>query len=150
MILSLLYYIISIILSLSSSLPLNLDKSKVARRFTFMFSDNGTLKDSLLEKKEIALTLFLLISEKVISKCSPDPFLPNFLIFSIFTFSKRKIGLGLASPKGASFSISRQFFIFTILKSDFISKIISFSVLSRFTLLKERERASSKKWIFSL
>src|SRR3990167_3700309 len=119
MILSLLYYIISIILSLSSSLPLNLDKSKVARRFTFMFSDNGTLKDSLLEKKEIALTLFLLISEKVISKCSPDPFLPNFFIFSIF-------------------------------KSDFISKIISFSVLSRFTLLKERERASSKKWIFSL
>src|SRR5690606_26547703 len=102
------FYIISIILNLSSSRPRKRDRSKTARRSTLKPSTNVSLKESTPLKNDIALTRPEEASEKVISICSP-PFLPNFLIFSTLTFSKRKTGLGLPSPKGESFSISRQF-----------------------------------------
>src|SRR3989338_4214181 len=57
------HHIISTILNLSSSLPLNLDKSKVASKLTASPSDRVFLKESMLEKKETALAL-LLESEK--------------------------------------------------------------------------------------
>ena len=50
-------YSISIILKRSSSLPRNLERSKVAKRFTFKPSEIGLLKESCPEKKEIATAL---------------------------------------------------------------------------------------------
>src|SRR3989344_2334815 len=118
-------HIMSSILNLNSSLPLNLDKSKVASKSTMSPSDKTFLKESSPEKKDTAFAFALFLSEKTISKCSPEPFLPNFFIFSILTPPNIKMGLALPRPKGASFSTSRQFFMFTSPRVNFVSKFTS-------------------------